>query len=332
MILDRLDRLPEALAHIAPTEIRTVFPNPTLISIPGEKPEPVFVSTLLHGNETTSFDVLQHLTRAYGKRRPPRSLMIFVGNVRAAEQGRRFLEGQPDFNRIWSHGDGPCHDMAREVLAVARSAGLFASIDVHNNTGANPLYGCVNALRPADLQLAAIFAPLGVFYLNPSTTQSVAFSQLCPAITVECGRSGEPDGVAAAIDLVETVLRLDAFAVYPPEPGALDLYETVGRVVVASGHSVSFGETEADLVLRADLETLNFKPLKAGAVWGRTNGGAPPLRVVDEHGADLTDAFFQFNHGEILLASDVVPAMITSDLQIIRQDCLCYLMRPVAGL
>ncbi|MEL7445101.1 MAG: M14 family metallopeptidase [Pseudomonadota bacterium] len=328
MKLDRLDHLPEAIAAVTPDQIRRVFPNPALISIAGDKPEPVFVSTLLHGNETTSFTVLQHLQRTYGSHPPPRSLMIFVGNVAAAQQGARFLESQPDFNRIWAHGSGPYHDLAREVVSIARGADVFASIDIHNNTGANPLYGCVNALRPADLQLAAMFAPIGVFYLNPSTTQSVAFAQLCPAVTVECGQSGDPDGVAAAIRLVDAVLRLDAFAGHPPEPGALDLYQTVGRVVVDPDCSFAFGRPDVDLSLRPDLEAMNFKTMQAGTTWGETHCTSLPLRVLDEHGGDLTPEFFGFDRGVIYLGAGIVPAMITSDLQVIRQDCLCYLMTP----
>ena len=54
-----------------------------------------------------------------------------------------------------------------------------------------------------------------------------------------------------------------------------------------------------------------------------------PLRVLDEHGADLTPAFFHFDGPQIRLRRDIVPAMITPDQQIIRQDCLCYLMRPI---
>ena len=329
MQLDHLAQLPPALAEISLSEIKKVFANPTLVSIPGERPEPVFVSTLLHGNETTSFHVLQHLQRAYASTEPPRSLLVFVGNVDATAEGMRLIEGQEDFNRIWAHGGTAFHALAQEVLAIARQSNLFASIDVHNNTGSNPYYGCVNALRPADLQLASMFAPVGVLYRNPSTTQSIAFSQLCPSVTVECGQSGDAGGIAAAIKLIEDVLHLDKYDTHPPAPEVLKIYETVGRVVVDPDASLAFGDEGADLNLRPDLEAENFNLMRAGTVFGTTPRMTSPLQVFDEHGSDITGEFFRLEHGSIQLVMDVTPSMITKDIQVIRQDCLCYLMRPV---
>ncbi|MCA8903217.1 MAG: succinylglutamate desuccinylase/aspartoacylase family protein [Hyphomonas sp.] len=327
--LDRYDRLPEALAGIAPRDIRAVFPNPSLVFIEGEETQPLFVSTLLHGNELTSFSVLQHLERTCRGARPPRSLIVFVGNVGAAAAGVRHLDDTPDFNRIWADGHSPWHDMAQDVMDEARRAGLFASIDIHNNTGDNPLYGCVNALRPADLQLAAMFAPVGVYYLNPPTTQSIAFSRICPAITVECGKTGSAEGNAAAIRLVEEAMRLKAFASAPPPPGTLDVYQTVGRVLIPEDVSFGFGEPDAQLTLRQDLEALNFRPMAAGESWAETQLSGMPLRVVDEHGHDLTGDFFRRDGRALRLVQQVVPSMITRDRQVIRQDCLGYLMRPI---
>lgn len=329
LILDRYDRLPEALAEISPREVTSVFPNPALITIEGERKQPLFVSTLLHGNELTSFSVLQHLERACRDSRPERSLMIFVGNVDATGAGVRHLPETPDYNRIWADGDTPWHHLAQEVLTAARQAGLFASIDIHNNTGANPLYGCVNALRPADLQLAAMFAPVGVYYLNPPTTQSIAFSRMCPSVTVECGKTGNTDGISAAIDLVEGAMRLEAFAEAPPPAEALEIYHTVGRVLVAPEASFSFGEAGADIVLRADLEDLNFRAMAAGESWGTVAGETLPLTVLDEHGNDLTDQFFFRDGTDLRLQRPVVPSMITHDAEVIRQDCLGYVMRPI---
>ena len=53
------------------------------------------------------------------------------------------------------------------------------------------------------------------------------------------------------------------------------------------------------------------------------------MRVLDEHGRDISDQFFTQARGAITLKQDVVPAMITRDEAIIREDCLCYFMRPM---
>jgi hypothetical protein len=329
--LDRFDRLPAALADIAPRAIRSVFPNPALVALRGKHERPLFVSTLLHGNETTSFFVLRELARRYADTPPPRSMLIFIGNVEAAEAGARVLDGQPDFNRIWTGGEGPYHALVGEVLAAARVTNPFASIDIHNNSGANPYYGCVNALRPADLHLASLFSEIGVYYQNPPTTQSIAFSHLCPAVTVECGQSGDETGIARAVDLVEAALRLERFPDRPPEASAQRLYETVGAMHIDASASFAFGEDgkgrEADLVLRGDIESLNFADLDAGALWAIAERRPGALTVVDEHGVDLTARFFRREGDALMLREAATPAMITHDEAIVRQDCLGYLMR-----
>lgn len=326
MHLDQIDHLPAQLSTLHPDALRSVFPNPTLIRLAGTRPAPLFLSVLLHGNETTSLDVLKHLQRRYETAPLPRSLMIFVGNVWATERGVRHMPDQPDFNRIWASGDTPAHALARQVHAAAMAACPFASIDIHNNTGTNPVYGCINALRPADLHLASLFAPLGVYYLNPAMTQSIAFSKLCPAITLECGRSGDVEGLMAAVELVETVMRLDRFPDRHPVSHALRLFETLGRVDVAADCSFCFGPGHAALQFDSDMEDLNFRLLPAGTCLARTSEARLPLTVRDEHGTDLTRDFLTVNAGQIRLRRDVTPAMITTNLLNIRQDCLCYLM------
>lgn len=323
--LDRLGHLPAALLEVTPAEITQVLPNPTLVTLAG-KDDPLFLSVLLHGNETAGFHVLQELTRRYADAEPPRGLIVFVGNVRATGAAVRYLPDQPDFNRIWRGGDGPYRDLARQVTEAARGAGVFASIDVHNNTGANPHYGCVASLRPADLHLAAMFAPIGVYYHNPNTTQSAAFSEFCPAVTIECGKSGDRAGVARALALIGRAMAIDGFPVHAPASGALKLYETVGRVLVDPRHSFSFGEAPADLVLRADLEDLNFTEVPAGTPWATGDRARQALRVVNEHDDDLTEAFFAFADGAAVLRHAVTPAMISRDETAVRLDCLCYLM------
>ncbi len=324
--LDFLDHFPPELACATQQTLETVFPNPTLISVEGERAQPLFVSLMLHGNETTSFDVLKSLDKMYRSTLPPRRLLIFVGNVRAVSRNVRFLPDQPDYNRIWSHGASPEHALAAEVIRIARKGRLFASIDIHNNTGANPVYGCINTLRAADLFLANQFAPIGVYYQNPSTTQSVAFSHFCPAITIECGRNGDSEGFAAAMSLLERVMRLDQFPVQISGADDFRLFETVGRVVVDPDCNFDFVDRTADLKFPSDLEALNFTDLPAGFALASVKQRDFPLKVLDEHDTDLTAEFLRLSEGEVLTTRPVIPSMITQNKQNILQDCLCYFM------
>jgi hypothetical protein len=329
MQLDVLDGIPVALVDTQLRDIRRLFPNPSLVRVAGKRTQPLFISTLLHGDETTSFSVLQELARRVREEDLPRSLLILIGNVRAAEAGARFLSDQADFNRIWSGNGTPFHDLAGRVLSAAREARPFASIDIHNNTGANPLYGCVSSLRPADLQLAAMFSNIGVHYRIPETTLSVAFSDLCPSLTIECGRSGEAEGCVRASALVRNVMTLEHFPDEPPDAKALSLYETLGRVVIDSDCDFAFAEAGAQLLLRRDLEALNFVSVPAGETWARFSGNHPPLRVLDAHGGDISGRFFVIDGSRIALKRAVTPAMATSNKTAIRQDCVCYFMEPL---
>lgn len=327
MQLDRFRGLSASLDTISPSEIKRVFPNPSLIEIEGDRSPPLFVSVLLHGNETSGLEVLKALRQKLARGKPARSLMIFVGNVDATAQGLRFVDGQPDHNRIWAGGDTAFHKMAKHVTDLARQAKVFASIDVHNNTGANPLYGCVSVQRAADLHLAARFAPQGVYYRNPPTTLSIAFSKFCPSITLECGQPGEAHGIQAALDLIDYASDIDAFPEQPPATEALTMYETVGRVLVSPRATIGFGDEPADIIFPATFEAQNFKPVQAGSVWAQSRVSLP-LVVLDELGHDLTGNFFERSGDKIRLLRDVVPAMITRDKDVIAKDCLCYLMVP----
>ncbi|MGD2133447.1 MAG: M14 family metallopeptidase [Maricaulaceae bacterium] len=327
MQLDRLDHAPDALLDVDPREIRRVLPNPTLIEIAGREPRPLFLSVLLHGNEPTGLLALQKIAREFVANPPPRALMIFVGNVAAAEQGARLLPGQTDFNRIWAGGASPETRLAAEVAEAARAAAPFASIDIHNNTGANPLYSCVNSLAPEHVGLAALFSRTIVYYDNPPTTQSMQFSKFCPATTIECGKPGSKAGVERAAQFVLDVLHAHALPGKPPRDDDVRVYQTVGRLEAAPGARLQFGGAgDADVVFAANFDHLNFTDLPAGAELACVRTEASPLRVLDKERRDLTAKFLMRDGDVMRLAQPATPAMLTTDVEIIRQDCVGYLM------
>ena len=98
----------------------------------------------------------------------------------------RHLDGQPDYNRVWpgSETDGTAeHALMRDVMQRMADREIFASIDVHNNTGLNPHYACVNVIDNRFLHLAALFSRTVVYFLRPLGVQSMALAKLCPAVT-----------------------------------------------------------------------------------------------------------------------------------------------------
>lgn len=324
-----LKQIPDTILRLSSREVRQIFPEPCLIEIEGASSQTVFLSVLLHGNETTGFSVLQRLARWLRDHRLPRTLLIFVGNVHAAEAGLRHLTDQPDFNRIWNGGSTPEHALAQSVLAELRSRDLFAAIDIHNNTGRNPLYGCINSLTPQFLHLASLFSPTLVYFRNPPSVISMALSELCPAVTVESGRPGEPAGIERAFDLVHDTLHLSRFRTAGHDR-ELTVYRTVGRMEIEPGWRIGFSpSSDAPLRFPAEMDSWNFSPKQAGTHWADLARAGRPLRVLDEQRLDLTDQFFTYENGALVLSRDATPSMITLETAIIQDDCFGYLMEEI---
>jgi len=332
LTLRQLSRLPPELLEADARDLHALLGGPALLHLDGHDPRPLFVSVLLHGNEITGLLAVQRLLRKYRTHPLPRALTVFFGNTRAAAAGVRRLDGQPDYNRVWPGTDRPDCPEARlmaEVRDIMRRRRVFASIDVHNNTGVNPHYACVNRLDPRFLHLASLFGRLVVYFLRPRGVQSMAFAELCPAVTLECGKPGAERGTEHACDFIDTCLHLESIPDSPPPH--LDLFHTVAQVKIRDGVRFSFTDETADLVLRSDLDRLNFTELPAGIAWGEVHDDAVPLAAVDEDGRDVTGRYFAVVSGKSVLRQPVMPSMLTLDERIIRQDCLGYLMERLDG-
>jgi len=324
-----LDALPDGFLDCDARGLYSLLDGPTLIEMPGERGPPLFVSILLHGNEDSGLGAVQRVISDYQDRPLPRSLMLLVGNVEAARRGLRRLDEQQDFNRIWpgalNHGDTVEARIMAEVHARVVERGALAAIDLHNNTGRNPHYAVVCNLDPHTLGVAALFSPRVVCFRGIPGTQTASFAGLVPAITAECGLPGEAANAEAGARLVDAALNLDELPDCATEGAPLDLYHTLGVVRVREDVSFGFGTGGAELRFDPALDENNFRELKPGTVFGET-GHRMPLRMIDEAGHDVAEHYFETGAGELKLRKQAVPAMLTVDPRIVRQDCLCYLM------
>lgn len=339
-MLTLLDHIPDGLLQCQAQELHRILPGPTLIQLPGRRMQPLFVSVLLHGNETTGLSAIQSLLAKYQLQELPRELCIFIGNVTAAEQGQRHLPTQLDYNRIWPYPDDTCmgktpdQKMMRQIVDIMRERNVFASIDVHNNTGLNPHYGCINKLEPRFFHLATQFSRTVVYFTRPKGVQSLAFSDLCPAVTVECGKPDQPNGTAHAAEFIHACLNLSELPSHPVAAHDMDLYHTVATVSVPEHIQIHFDGENGDEIQQdeirflSDLDHLNFHELAAGINLGFVNPAQTdiPLQVIDEQGEDVTQRFFRVHEGQLQTAREVMPSMFTLDTEVIRQDCLGYLM------
>ena len=334
MTLRVLDSVPEALLDVDVRRIAEVVPEPSLIHVAGQRQPALFVSALLHGDESVGLVAIQQLLRNHAGSPLPRALSIFLGNVTAASAGVRRLPQQPDFNRVWPGTDlGACEEVKRmrEVTDAMQRRGVFASIDLHNNSGLNPHYACVNELAAPFLQLATLFSRTVVHFREPRGVQSAAFAAFCPAVALECGRAGDAEGEARAVAVLDAVLHLAELPQHAPTAADIDLFHTVAIVKVPPETTLSFDGSAADLVFREDLDHLNFSELESGTVLAQVrNRGGAPLLVPGDGDANRWQQFFEVRGDQLALRAPLMPAMLTRSVAAVRQDCLCYLMERLA--
>lgn len=322
------DSVPDGLVDLDATRLHELLPGPTLLRLAGRRDDCLFVSVLLHGNETTGWETARAVLARYQQTELPRGLLLFIGNIAAAHEGLRQLDWQPDHNRIWKGGDEAHQRMASAVVEEARRWPLIAAVDIHNNTGRNPHYGCVTRPDAASLRLATLFSRTAVYFTRPDTVIARAMAELCPSVTVECGRPGEAFGVSHALDYVDACLHMDHLPTTPVPPHDVDLYHTVAVLRVPQAHSLSFKDDGADIVLNSNLDELNFRELPAGTALGRlADADRLVVAVSDEHGDDVTDHYLTEREGELVTRVPFMPSMLTCDARIVRQDCLGYVMR-----
>ncbi len=341
MELTQLDHLPDGLLEKPASALYQQLTGPTLIHLRGRRKHPLFVSVLQHGNEDTGWEAVRRLLKTqYSHSQLPRSLSLLIGNVEAARHRVRHLDHQPDFNRCWPayqvrenraadrhREDSEYHQMFRQVTDLMRERRAFASIDIHNNTGMNPHYAAVNRMDNRFFRLASLFSHTVIYFEIPRGVQSNAFADFCPAVTLECGQAGDVHGTDHSLAYLQTVLQQSRLSGDPLVRGELDLFHMVATVRVPDTLSFGFGSTDCQINFIPDLDHLNFCELEAGTLFGHCNGaGSGALHAVDLNDHPVTSDYFRFDQGRIRTRRRLMPSMLTIDKQVIRQDCLCYLM------
>jgi len=331
--LNRLDHFPPVLLETPAGDLWRTLPGPTLFHIPGRQSPPLFVTVLLHGNEDTGWQAVQQVMKEAQGRGLARDLLLFVGNIDAARANVRTLPSQTDYNRVWPGSPLTSTPEARlmsDVSDIVRAVGPFASIDIHNNTGHNPHYGCVNVLDERYLHLARLFSRTVVYFTRPLGVQSAALARICPSVTVECGRVGGMAGTDHAAGFIRAALAMSHFPSHPVPEHDLDLLQTFAIVKVPANASLSFDNSDADFRFRFDLDQLNFSELEPRTSFGRLGGACTQrLEVVPGADAHSVGEYFDYAGGDIRLSRPAIPSMLTLDANAIRLDSLGYLMHRI---
>ena len=329
---DEYTGLPDGFLDVSPEQLHRCLPRPSVIRLDGRRRPALAVVLMLHGNEPVGLQAVQRLLRRYTERPLPRALNLVIGNVRAAAVSQRHLDDQPDFNRVWpgtEQAGSPEALMFARIIDTLRADGLFAAIDLHNNTGRNPHYACVNVLDDTFLHLAALFGRTVVYFTRPRGVASMALAALAPSVTVECGHPGEEAGIRHAEEFIDSAMHLSGFPTRAPDPRSIQIFHTVAQLRVRPGLHVSVDEP-ADVLLEPNMDYLNFQILPAGTRLVRqARPGLQALTAISSEGRDVTGDYLEEAGRDLRLRRPMMPSMLTLDTRVIAQDCLGYLMEPL---
>ena len=109
-------------------------------------------------------------------------------------------------------------------------------------------------------------------------------------------------------------------------PEHIHLYHTVARVLIPEAYSFGFSD-DATINLHHGIESYNFRALPAGTTFASIEPDSHAyLHTLDDNDSDINEQFFTTVNNNIVLKKDIMPAMLTTNTSVIRQDCLCYLM------
>lgn len=325
-----MHHIPDELLTAKAEDLLDILKTPTLFHIDGKEPQPIFICTLLHGNETTGFYAIQQLLNKYKNKQLPRAISLFIGNIAAAKEGQRHLDNQDDFNRIWPgshHSDSAEKDMMEIITNIMKKKKPFVSIDIHNNTGRNPHYGCINILNPHVLVLASKFSEIAVYFTEPKGVQSSAFSDFCPAVVLECGQARDKSGTEHALAFLEKTLLLEDLS--SEKSSGITLYHTIARVFIPKTVSLGYdtNNNPVDVILNAELEDKNFHHILSGTEFATFGSDKKKsIIVTSESSEDITNEYMERKGDKLLFKKPITLAMFTTSERAIRQDCVCYFM------
>ena len=322
-----IKHIPKGFLDVKASEITQFMDRSALIHLPGKKDKPLFVSILLHGSEFSGLTIMQNILKKY--RTLPKSLVLFIGNPQAAAQGVRHLKNQRDFNRIWKGGSFKESLLAQSVLKYARDQKIQAGIDIHNNSGQNPVYSCINKKKESFVKLAQAFSKNVVYFTHPDSVLSIALSKICPSVVIECGLPGDPKGLKAGTQFIEKLL-------HKGEQWKKDkikishLYQTQARLCIDPSSRLSFRSPplvkKDHLCLNSRFDEFNFKKIKPGTVLGKISS-SQKIKLINKKGENVFDQFFSIKENNLTVKTPFTPSMFTKNIEIARSDCLGYIMK-----
>ncbi len=288
------------------------------------------VATLLHGNEPSGLRAVLRFLRCGDI--PAVDVIFFIGAVQTALTqptfSNRALPGERDANRCWREPwDTPQGIVAKEMLDRIRPSAPECLVDLHNNTGHNPAYGVAFRVGHAERSLISLFAdrvvhtPIELGTLVEGTVADF------PSVTIECGRAGSPEADEAAWKGLRRYLDWDQIDFDRPLVPLMQLDRPI-RVCLREEASLSFAEapdSSVALTVSSNIDRHNFERLEPGSALGWLRDGAAwPLLAEAPDGTECSRDFFHVDSGVLRTRRELIPIMMTTNIQIAKADCLFY--------
>lgn len=318
-----------AFAAASESEFLARLSGPTFICQRGGSGIRRAITTLLHGNERSGLRALRRWLASAA--RPAGDTLFLVANIAAGQANLRHLPSEPDWNRCFTAaGEHHAHpEVGPIAAAILDRLATFAPAclwDVHNTTGSGPPFGVCTRDSLTHAAMIAPFAERMIVTDLRLGAMMEAAEDICPAVTVECGGTGDARADEVAFAGIRAVLTAQ-----DPTRAAAEVHEILHhpvRVELAQGLSLGYadGPGDFDVTLRSDVESLNFHRVETDECIGWLGpSGLDALRAETADGHDiLAELLRAAPDGSLVPRQPLHLFMITGDAAAAREDCLFY--------
>jgi succinylglutamate desuccinylase len=318
-----LEPIPDALLSVSPAQLHEVCSDLTLFELKGKIEQPLLVSAMLHGDEPGGLYAVQEYLRRLGSQSPERTVLILIGNVQAAKSAKRKCDDGIDFNRIWS--ESARHNKAAEILAYLNSIGIYASLDIHNSSGRNPVFSILAHMHPESLYLSARIGGPVMYAPWPKGPLSHACGKSFPSVTVEMAHLENEKEISRFADTIAWLTETaDPLAGCKTPYEVPDVFEM--RAIARIDTQALGAQSAADFHIEPNLDDWNFRDVPVGTTWATTSeDGYSLMEVVDAKGRSVKNTFFRYGDGYVESVQPITPALLTVNRRAVEQDCFCYI-------
>tara|TARA_R110000737_G_scaffold1598_18_gene4841 strand:+ start:6037 stop:7113 length:1077 start_codon:yes stop_codon:yes gene_type:complete len=306
------------------------------------------ISTLLHGDEPSGLIAIHRwLTSENVLPQPKTNIRIIISSVESATYQHlfchRYLPDGVDLNRcfneesIRSSAAGKNKNIdgyiqrAKLIEFAIREVNPKAIIDLHNTAGNGPAFAVSTLISPNVLSIASYFCDtliLSDIYLG--ALMEVDFS--CPVVTIECGASHDDQAHDVAYNGIKQFTQCDSHCALPQDRAVQILYKPL-RLIIKTARKLSFSEHDegySGVTLRNNIDQFNYGGCCEGLLLGwLDDNGLENLEMLNDQGINVIEKYFKMDDNKLLCATNLKIFMASNQHDIVRSDCLFYVVNNV---